>query len=128
MTRAKSTPGESTATDAAAEYRALVADIAEHDRRYHAEDAPTISDADYDALRRRLAALEAENPGFVEETSPSKRVGAKPSERFAKVRHKVAMLSLGNIFADEEVDEFCTRIRRFLGMKPDDELAITAGA
>ncbi len=132
MTRLKSTPGESARTDPvdsadpAAEYRALVAEIAEHDRRYHTEDAPAISDGDYDRLRRRLEALEAEHPEFVEETSPSERVGAKPSEKFAKVRHKVAMLSLGNIFGDEEVEEFCARIRRFLGMKPDEILAFTA--
>ena len=112
--------------DPAADYRALVAEIAEHDRRYHGEDAPTISDGDYDKLRRRVLEIEAEHPEFVEDTSPSKRVGAKPSERFAKVRHKVAMLSLGNVFSDGEVEEFCARVRRFLGLKPDDPLAITA--
>ena len=77
-------------------------------------------------MRRRLEALEAAHPAFIQETSPSKKVGAKPSEKFAKVRHKVGMLSLGNIFADDEVDEFCPRVRRFLGLKPDDPLAITA--
>ena len=113
-------------TDPAADYAALTAEIAEHDRRYHVEDAPTISDGDYDKLRRRLEALEAEHPEFVTAASPTKKVGAAPSEKFAKVRHKIAMLSLGNIFADVEVDEFVARVRRFLGMKPDDELAITA--
>ena len=112
--------------DPAADYRALVAEIAEHDRRYHGEDAPTISDGDYDKLRRRVLAIEAAHPEFVGDTSPSKRVGAKPSEKFAKVRHKVAMLSLGNVFTDAEVAEFCARVRRFLGLKPDDPLAITA--
>ena len=119
MTRAKP-------TDPAAEYRTLVAEIAGHDRRYHTEDAPTISDGAYDRLRRRLEAIEAEHPEFVVANSPSIRVGAAPSEKFAKVKHKVAMLSLGNVFADDEVAEFCARIKRFLGMKPKDELAITA--
>ena len=121
MARAKLVP-----SDPAARYAALVAEIAEHDRRYHTEDAPTISDGDYDELRRALTALEAEHPEFVTDTSPSKKVGAAPNEKFAKVRHKVGMLSLGNIFADDEVAEFCARVRRFLGLKPEDELGITA--
>ena len=123
MTRPKASG--KTPSDAAA-YRALVAEIAEHDRRYHTEDAPTISDADYDALRRKLVAMEAEHPEFVEDSSPSKRVGARPSEKFAKVRHRVGMLSLGNVFAEDEVEEFCGRVRRFLGMKPEEPLAFTA--
>ena len=123
MPRAKSADSK---TDDPAVYRELVADIAEHDRRYHTEDAPTISDGDYDALRRKLVAMEAANPDFVEDRSPSKTIGAKPSEKFAKVRHKVGMLSLGNAFADDEVEEFCARVRRFLGMKPEEPLAITA--
>ena len=120
---ARKTP---SAPDPAADYAALTAEIAEHDRRYHTEDAPTISDGDYDKLRRRLEALEAEHPDFVTAGSPSKKVGAAPSEKFAKVRHKVAMLSLGNIFADDEVEEFCARVRRFLGLKAEDALAVTA--
>ena len=115
-----------TKTDPAADYAALTAAIAEHDRRYHTEDAPTISDGAYDALRRRLVAMETEHPEFVADTSPSKKVGARPSEKFAKVRHKVGMLSLGNVFADEEVEDFSARVRRFLGLKPDDPLAFTA--
>ncbi len=118
--------GQETPKYETTEYKALVEAIAEHDRRYHAEDAPTISDGDYDALRRQLERIEAAHPEFVADASPSRRVGAKPSERFAKVRHRVGMLSLGNIFADEEVEEFATRIRRFLGLKPDDALPITA--
>ena len=114
------------APDPAADYAALTAEIAEHDRRYHTEDAPTISDGNYDKLRRRLEALEAEHPEFVTAASPSKKVGAAPSEKFVKVRHKVAMLSLGNIFADDEVEEFCARVRRFLGLKAEDSLAVTA--
>ena len=126
MTRATRPKATQTAADPAAAYKALVEEIAEHDRRYHAEDAPTISDGDYDKLRRRLVALETEHPEFVGETSPSKKVGAKPSEKFAKVRHGVAMLSLGNVFAEAEVEEFCARVRRFLGLKPEDPLAMTA--
>ena len=117
---------KSSAPDPAAEYAALTAEIAAHDRRYHTEDAPTISDGDYDKLRRRLEALEAAHPEFITATSPSKKVGAAPSEKFAKVRHKVGMLSLGNIFDDAEVEEFCARVRRFLGLKPEDVLAVTA--
>ncbi len=133
MTSASKTKPRSSRTKApdagdksAAAYRELVAEIAEHDRRYHTEDAPTISDGDYDALRRKLVTMEAEHPEFVADTSPSKKVGAKPSDRFAKVRHKVGMLSLGNVFADDEVEEFCGRVRRFLGLKPEDALAFVA--
>ena len=120
MARSKSEP------DPAAVYADLVADLAEHDRRYHTQDAPTISDGDYDKLRRKLEAIEAKHPEFLTKASPGGKVGAAPSAKFAKVRHKVAMLSLGNIFADEEIEEFCARVRRFLGLKPEDKLAITA--
>ena len=126
MARAKSPASRKPAADAAAEYAALTVEVAEHDRRYHGEDAPTISDAEYDKLRRRLLALEAEHPAFVAEAAPRAQVGAAPSDKFAKVRHKVGMLSLGNIFADEEVAEFCARIRRFLGLADDAPLPITA--
>jgi DNA ligase (NAD+) len=109
---------------ARAEHARLGAELAEHDRRYHQEDAPVISDADYDALRRRYEALEAAHPELVD--ARSAKVGAAASEKFAKVRHAVPMLSLGNIFADEEVAEFCARVRRFLGMSEDAALAIVA--
>src|ERR1700722_18992573 len=108
------------------EQAALQAGAAEHDRRYHGEDAPTISDADYDALRRRYTALEEKFPSLAGADSQNKRVGAAPSEKFAKVRHVVPMLSLGNIFDDGEVDEFCARVRRFLGLAEDAELGVTA--
>ena len=111
---------------ARAEHARLGAEIAEHDRRYHSEDAPSISDADYDALRRRYDALEARFPQLAGERSLSRKVGAAPSEKFAKVRHAVPMLSLGNIFADEEVEEFCARVRRFLGLRDDAPLGFTA--
>nr|WP_210286250.1 NAD-dependent DNA ligase LigA [Hansschlegelia beijingensis] len=112
--------------DAAREHAALAAEIAEHDRRYYQHDAPTISDGAYDELRRRLDALEAEFPELKTPDSPSQRVGAAPSEAFAKVRHAVPMLSLANAFSDEEVADFAARVRRFLDLKPDQELAIAA--
>ncbi|MFJ5487156.1 NAD-dependent DNA ligase LigA [Hansschlegelia beijingensis] len=85
-----------------------------------------MSDAAYDELRRRLDALEAEFPELKTPDSPSQRVGAAPSEAFAKVRHAVPMLSLANAFSDEEVADFAARVRRFLDLKPDQELAIAA--
>ena len=104
----------------------LAAEIAEHDRRYHTEDAPTVSDAEYDALRRRNAAIEARFPELARPDSPALRVGAKPSGRFRKVRHVVPMLSLRNAFSDADAIEFLSRVRRFLGLPPEAELLITA--
>ena len=109
---------------AAREHARLAAELAEHDRRYHQEDAPSVSDAEYDALRRAYEALEKAHPELID--AQSARVGASPSEKFAKVRHVVPMLSLGNIFADEEVAEFCARVRRFLGLAEDSALAVVA--
>jgi DNA ligase (NAD+) len=108
------------------EHARLQKEIATHDRRYYTEDAPTISDADYDALRQRYEALEAAFPELATPESLTKKIGAPPSEKFAKVRHRVPMLSLGNVFADEEVAEFAARVRRFLGLSPDAPLDITA--
>jgi DNA ligase (NAD+) len=113
-------------SQARAEHAQLGVEIAEHDRRYHGEDAPVISDAEYDALRRRYTALEEAFPALARGASENKRVGAAPSEKFAKVRHAVPMLSLGNIFDDAEVAEFCDRVRRFLGMAESADLAVTA--
>ncbi len=112
--------------EARAEHEALGAEIAEHDRRYYQEDAPTISDAEYDALRRRYEAIEERFPEFQSAESLTRKVGAKVSERFAKVRHRVPMLSLANGFADEDVREFVARIRRFLQWKEDAPLVFTA--
>lgn len=114
-----------TKTEAAKELEHLASEIAEHDRRYHGEDAPTISDAAYDALRQRNQAVEARFPELIRPDSPSHRVGAKASEKFAKVVHVKPMLSLDNAFADEDVADFVARIRRFLGMKDDADLAFT---
>jgi len=103
------------AAAAAEELKRLSAEIARHDKLYHQEDAPAISDADYDALVRRNQAIEARFPELVRDDSPSKRVGAPAASGFAKVRHAVAMLSLGNAFGEEEVAEFFARLGRFLG-------------
>ncbi|MGB2730907.1 MAG: NAD-dependent DNA ligase LigA [Methylovirgula sp.] len=112
--------------EARREHKRLGAEIARNDERYYREDAPTISDAEYDALRRRYEALETEFPELVSKRSLSEKVGAAPSEKFAKVRHKVPVLSLGNVFTDAEVEDFVARIRRFLGLGPDAPLAMTA--
>src|ERR1700678_4204664 len=117
-----------TLAKAREEHARLQAELAEHDRRYHGEDAPTISDAAYDALRRRYSALEEASAKLADAASASRKVGAAPSEKFAKVRHRVPMLSLGNIFADEEVEEFCARVRRFLGLTDGSPLDVVAEA
>jgi DNA ligase (NAD+) len=111
---------------AKAELKRLAREIAAHDERYYQNDAPTISDADYDALRRRNATLEARFPELVLADSPSRRVGAKPARGFAKLRHAVPMLSLDNAFGDEDVADFVDRIRRFLRLSADEPLAFTA--
>ena len=124
MTESESLPA--TLRQARAEHARLAAAIAAHDVAYHRDDAPTVSDADYDALRRRLTAIEAAFPVLATAKSPSASVGAKPSEKFATIRHRVPMLSLGNVFADEEVTEFVARVRRFLGLGAEAPLAVTA--
>ena len=101
---------------AADEIARLSAEIAAHDRAYHAEDAPVVSDAEYDALKRQLLALESGFPDLARPDSPTGRVGAAPSEGFGKVRHRVPMLSLGNAFTDEDVEDFVERIKRFLSL------------
>src|SRR5919205_3837609 len=112
--------------EARAEHEALGREIAEHDRRYYEEDAPTVSDAEYDALRRRYEALEARFPALATAESLTQKVGAKASEKFAKVRHRVPMLSLGNGFSADDVREFVERIRRFLALPAEAPLVFTA--
>jgi DNA ligase (NAD+) len=101
-----------TEAAAAAELARLAAEIAEHDRRYHGEDTPLISDADYDALRRRNAEIEAAFPHLVREDSPSKAVGFTVSEKFAKIAHKVPMLSLDNAFSDEDCRDWSRSLEK----------------
>jgi DNA ligase (NAD+) len=108
------------------EHRRLGEEIAAHDRAYYQNDAPVVSDAEYDALRRRYEALERQFPELAGEDSLSKKVGAAPAEKFAKITHAVPMLSLGNIFADDELEEFVARVKRFLGLAPDADVAFTA--
>jgi len=112
--------------EAGRELERLAAEIARHDKRYYGEDAPEISDADYDALRQRNAAIEARYPQLARADSPSRRVGSAPVETFGKVRHAVPMLSLGNAFNEEDVTDFMARVRRFLGLPPDAVVEVTA--
>src|SRR5262249_54030348 len=95
-------------------------------KRYYQEDAPSVSDAEYDALRQRNDAIEALFPDLVLSDSPSRRVGAAPSARFAKVRHVVPMLSLANAFSAEDVVDFVGRIRRFLRLDDSDTIVFSA--
>ena len=113
-------PGNLTETEAAAELERLAAEIAAHDKAYHADDAPVVSDAEYDALRRLNDAIEARFPDLVREDSPSRRVGAAPAGGFAKVTHARPMLSLGNVFSEEELRDFVDGLRRFLKELRDD--------
>jgi len=128
MARGKKPRAEATLSpiEAHAEYRKLADEIAAHDRRYHQDDAPIISDADYDALRRRLEALEVEFPELKGKADVSRQVGAKPLEKFGKVKHRVPMLSLANVFTDEEAGEFVERVRRFLDWSDSKAIAFTA--
>jgi len=115
-----------TAKEAARELAALAEEIAAHDSRYYQKDAPTVSDADYDALRRRNAAIEARFPELKRADSPTERVGAVAAEKFGKVRHGVPMLSLDNAFEDEDVAAFVHKLRRFLNLGEDAAIAVTA--
>ncbi|MCB2053706.1 MAG: NAD-dependent DNA ligase LigA [Geminicoccaceae bacterium] len=119
-------PGDDDEARAATELERLAREIARHDRLYHREDAPEISDADYDALRRRNTELEERYPHLIRPDSPSRRVGAAPVDAFGKVEHGQPMLSLDNAMTPQDVEEFVTRIRRFLALAADAPLAIVA--
>jgi DNA ligase (NAD+) len=119
-------PAKLTEAQAKAELKRLATEIAAHDKRYYQEDAPTVTDAEYDALRQRNAAIEARFPDLVRADSPSKRVGAAPTGKFKKVRHALPMLSLDNAFAQQDVVDFVMRIRRFLKLSEDEKLAFSA--
>ncbi len=112
--------------EARAELERLATEIATHDAAYYGEDTPLISDADYDALRRRNAAIEAQFPNLKRADSPSERVGVTPDTGFDKVEHRVPMLSLGNAFDGDDVADFAARVRRFLGLDEAAELSFTS--
>ncbi len=111
---------------AGAEIARLAAEISHHDDLYYRHDAPEISDAEYDSLRRRLAELENAHPELRRSDSPTNKVGAAPVAAFGKIRHDVPMLSLGNAFDDQDVVDFAERVRRFLKLSDDDALEVTA--
>jgi len=121
------TPVEDLSREQAkAELARLAETIAKHDAAYYQEDAPQISDAEYDALRRRNEAIEARFPDLMREDSPSQRVGAAPASGFEEAEHLIPMLSLGNAFDEDDLREFLARIRRFLGMGENEALTLTA--
>ena len=115
-----------TEAEAESELADLAREIAEHDARYHAEDNPTVSDAEYDALRRRNLAIEQRFPHLVREDSPSTKVGFVALDKFEKVNHAISMLSLDNAFVDEDVHDFDARVRRFLKLTEDAPMHLTA--
>src|SRR5713226_2283795 len=126
--KAKAPPDVAKLTKAQAkvELKRLALEIEGHDKRYYQDDAPKISDADYDALRKRFNAIEARFPEFVSSDSPSQKIGAAPSTKFKKVRHAVPMLSLDNAVAEADVVDFVGRIRRFLKLAEDDSIDFSA--
>ena len=119
-------PLPQTDLEAAAELNSLAREIAHHNRLYHTEDAPEISDADYDALVRRNTAIEAAFPHLIRPDSPSTQVGAAPAAHLAKVAHARPMTSLDNAFTDEEVEDFVGRVRRYLKLPEDEPVTLTA--
>ena len=120
------TPTDLTEAQAVLELTRLADEIAAHDIRYHQEDSPTISDGEYDELKRRNAVLEAAFPHLIRENSPSTRVGAARAEQFSPVEHGVPMLSLDNAFSNDDALEFDAKIRRFLRLSGAEEVAYTA--
>jgi len=113
--------------EAKAELARLALELSRHDVAYHGHDTPIISDADYDALKQRNAAIETRFPSLVRADSPSLKVGSSVvAEGFGKITHKVPMLSLDNAFNDEDVRDFVNSIYRFLGQLPDNSIALTA--
>lgn len=126
MANAKIPVENLTEEEAAAELAFLAAEIARNDELYHGQDAPEISDADYDALKRRNEEIEARFPAVVRDDSPSRRVGSTPLPTFAPITHSRPMLSLDNTFSDEDVRDFVNSVYRFLGRLPDESIAFTA--
>src|SRR5215468_5270714 len=118
--------GALTPAEAKAEHARLEAALRRHDEAYYQRDAPTVSDAEYDDLRRRYGAIEERFPDLRTLESLTRKVGAAPARGFAKVRHAVPMLSLANAFSEEDVADFVARIRKFLNLKEDEALTFTA--
>src|ERR1043165_9137247 len=114
-----------TKAQAKVEHMRLALELEGHDKRYYQDDAPSVTDAEYDALRQRFNAIEKRFPELVSSDSPSQKVGAAPSGRFRKVRHALPMLSLDNAFAEADVTDFVGRIERFLKL-PDDKIDFSA--
>lgn len=112
--------------DARRQHAALAEEIRAHDRRYYQDDAPEVSDAEYDVLRQRLISLEAEYPDLATPDSPTQTVGAAPASGFGKIVHACPMLSLGNAFSQDDVSDFIQRVRRFLNLGESEEVAINA--
>jgi DNA ligase (NAD+) len=115
-----------TKAQAKVEHMWLALELEGHDRRYYQDDAPSVTDAEYDVLRQRFNAIEKRFAEFVSASSPSQKVGAAPSGRFKKVRHAIPMLSLDNAFAEGDVVDFVGRIRRFLKLSEDDPIDFSA--
>ncbi len=118
--------GKLSTDDAQAELARLATAIMEADKAYYDDDAPTISDAEYDALRRRNLLIEKRFPKLKRPDSPTDRVGAPLSAKFEKTKHAIPMLSLDNAFSDSDVVDFCNRVRKFLGIAEDKAIAFTA--
>ena len=112
--------------DAKQRHNELSKVIRHHDKRYYQEDNPELNDGEYDALRQELIALEKSFPDLITKDSPTQNVGAKPSKGFSKIKHAMPMLSLGNVFNEEELDDFLSRVHRFLGIERDEVIEIAA--
>jgi len=112
--------------DALAELQNLAQTLSLANAAYHTDDAPDLSDAEYDALKRRNSAIEARFPHLKQSNSPSDQVGGPLAEGFGKITHEVRMLSLGNAFENDDVQEFDARIRKYLGLNPEEPLQYTA--
>lgn len=119
-------PEELTRQEAALELERLANDIAKLDEAYHTNDAPLLSDAEYDALKRRNERIEELFPDLIQKNSPSLRVGFKAAEGFKKVTHRVPMLSISNIFEEEQIYEYMDKIKRFLGWGDDKNIEMVA--
>ncbi len=107
-------------------YTTLSLAIDKHNKKYHEEDTPEITDAQYDALYQELLKIEADYPDLVNESSPSQKIGSTPSKKFKKIKHNVPMLSLGNVFNEEELQSFLSRVYRFLNLDENTKLEIVA--